>query len=257
MAIRAEEVSLHRSGFDLLRNLSMQFDLGKVNVILGPNGAGKSSLLGVLTGETIPSSGRVCMHGLDLHQWSLPQRAQLLAVLPQHPQLNFPFTADEVVGIGRIPHRTGKHRDAEIIAEALAMLDAQYLQKRFYTQMSGGEKQHVQLARVLAQIWEPSELGGRFLVLDEPTAAFDLAHQQLTLTIVRQWASTGVGIIMVLHDLNLAAQCADNVVVLDGGLVVAQGCPEDVLTTQLIDSVFKVKSVLARHPVTQKLLVII
>ncbi len=256
MTILTDNVSLRLSGFDLLRSVSIQLDLGKVSVILGPNGAGKSSLLGVLTGERSPSKGNVVLHGRELHQWSLQQKAQMLAVLPQHTLLNFPFTADEVVGLGRIPHQTGRRRDAEIIAEALEWVDARYLQKRFYTQMSGGEKQHVQLARVLAQIWEPCDLGGRFLVLDEPTAAFDLSHQKLTLDIVRQLASTGVGIIMVLHDLNLAAQCADNLVVFDGGLVVSQGSPEEVLTEQLIDRVFGVKSMVVPHPVTNRPLVI-
>ena len=256
MTIVAENLSLHLSGFDLLRNIDLALESGKVNVLVGPNGAGKSSLLRVLTGEIKPSKGDVRINQQQLNDWSMQDRANLLAVLPQHSDLNFPFTAAEVVGLGRIPHKTGYAKDQAIIAEALALVDASYLQRRLYTQMSGGEKQRVQLARVLAQIWEPSDLGEQFLVLDEPTAAFDLSHQQLTLSIVKQFAARGVGVLMVLHDLNLAARCADNLVVVNGGSIEASGAPDEVLTKELIYKVFDVQSVIAKHPVADTPLVI-
>jgi iron complex transport system ATP-binding protein len=252
----ARGISLHLSGFDLLRNISLEVEAGKVTTIVGPNGAGKSSLLKVLTGEIPPTAGDVYLNSRLLNQWSLLEKAQMLAVLPQHTLLNFSFTADEVVGLGRIPHQTGSAKDVEIVAEALELVDASYLQRRFYTQMSGGEKQRVQLARVLAQIWQPSCLGEQFLVLDEPTSAFDLSHQKLTLDIVRQLAQKGVGVVMVVHDLNLAARCADNIVVIDGGVIAAQGSPEVVLTETLIDKVFGVKSIISEHPITKRPLVI-
>jgi len=256
MTIAAENLSLHLSGFDLLRNIDLTLESGKVNVLVGPNGAGKSSLLRVLTGEIKPSKGDVRINQQQLNDWSMQDRANFLAVLPQHSDLNFPFTAAEVVGLGRIPHKTGYAKDQAIIAEALALVDASYLQRRLYTQMSGGEKQRVQLARVLAQIWEPSDLGEQFLVLDEPTAAFDLSHQQLTLNIVKQFAARGAGVLMVLHDLNLAARCADNLVVINGGSIEASGAPDEVLTKELIYKVFDVQSVIAKHPVADTPLVI-
>lgn len=256
MTMSARGISLHLSGFDLLRNISLEVEAGKVTTIVGPNGAGKSSLLKVLTGEMPPTAGDVYLNSRLLNQWSLLEKAQMLAVLPQHTLLNFSFTADEVVGLGRIPHQTGSAKDVEIVAEALELVDASYLQRRFYTQMSGGEKQRVQLARVLAQIWQPSCLGEQFLVLDEPTSAFDLSHQKLTLDIVRQLAQKGVGVVMVVHDLNLAARCADNIVVIDGGVIAAQGSPEVVLTETLIDKVFGVKSTISEHPITKRPLVI-
>jgi iron complex transport system ATP-binding protein len=256
MSIVANDLSLHLSGFDLLRNIDLTIEAGKVNVLVGPNGAGKSSLLRVLTGEIKPTKGDVLINQQPLNDWSMQDRANLLAVLPQHSELNFPFTAAEVVGLGRIPHKTGFAKDQAIIAEALALVDASYLQRRLYTQMSGGEKQRVQLARVLAQIWQPSDLGEQFLVLDEPTAAFDLSHQQLTLSIVKQLANRGVGVLMVLHDLNLAARCADNLVVVNGGTIEASGTPEKVLTKELIHQVFDVQSVIAEHPVAKTPLVI-
>jgi iron complex transport system ATP-binding protein len=256
VALMAENISLHISGFNLLRNVSMRVEPGTVTAIVGPNGAGKSSLLKVLTGEMTASTGHVSLNHQPLNAWALGQKAKMLAVLPQHTVLNFPFTANEVVALGRIPHQTGILKDELIVADALKAVDANYLQKRFYTQMSGGEKQRVQLARVLAQIWEPTQLGDQFLVLDEPTSAFDLSHQKLTLEIVRGLAEQGTGVVMVLHDLNLAARCADNLVVFDSGTIAAQGSPEEVLTEELICQVFGVKSIIAKHPVTQKPLVI-
>lgn len=256
MPLTAEKISLHISGFNLLRDVSMHVEAGTVTAIVGPNGAGKSSLLKVLTGEITATIGKVSLNHRHLAAWGLEDRAKMLAVLPQHTALSFPFTANEVVALGRIPHQTGKQKDELIVADALKAVDASYLQKRFYTQMSGGEKQRVQLARVLAQIWQPTEFGDQFLVLDEPTSAFDLSHQKLTLEIVRGLAEQGTGVVMVLHDLNLAARCADNLVVFDRGAIAAQGSPEEVLTEKLINQVFGVKSIIAKHPVTQKPLVI-
>lgn len=256
MTILADNISLHLSGFYLLRNISLEVEAGKVTAIVGPNGAGKSSLLKVLTGEMAPTQGHVQLNQRPLAQWPLLDRAQMLAVLPQHSLLNFPFTANEVVALGRIPHQTGAIKDGEIVAQALDLVDASYLQRRLYTQMSGGERQRVQLARVLAQIWQSSDHGEQFLVLDEPTSAFDLSHQKLTLDIVRQLADRGVGVVMVLHDLNLAARCADNLVVFDGGVIAAQGPPEQVLTESLIGKVFGVKAVISQHPQTNRPLVI-
>lgn len=256
MSIVADNISLHLAGFDLLRNINLSVEAGQVTVLVGPNGAGKSSLLKVLTGELKPSQGCVFLNQRELSQWGIQDKANVLAVLPQYSELNFPFTANEVVGLGCIPHTTGYAVDQKIIADALQMVDANYLERRLYTQMSGGEKQRVQLARVLAQIWNPNKLGRQFLVLDEPTAAFDLAHQQMTLEIVKQFSKRGVGVLMVVHDLNLAAQCADNLVVVNGGMIEAVGSPNNILTEQLIEKVFDVKATITRHPVAHTPLVI-
>lgn len=255
--LEARQLSLSISEFALLQNIDLQINPGKVTAILGPNGAGKTSLLRLLTGESLPSSGEIIFNGVPLSQWQLKQRAKILSVLPQGSQLNFPFTAREVVMMGRIPHATGLVKDADIVDAALNAVGGSYLDKRFYTQMSGGEKQRVQLARVLAQIWEADASGDRFLILDEPTSAFDLAHQQLTLKIVRDFACQGVGVLMVIHDLNLAAGCADQLVVLNCGQIAAQGTPEAVLTTEMIQDVFNVDASIGVHPKTGSPLVIV
>ena len=250
MPLAGRGIQLHVSGFDLLRDVDLAVRPGTVTAIVGPNGAGKSSLLRVLCGELAPTQGEVRLNGRALGDWEADRRARMLAVLPQHAVLDFPFTAREVVSLGRTPHGTGAGRDAEIVRAALEAVDAAYLDKRFYTQMSGGEKQRVQLARVLAQVWEPVPEGERVLVLDEPTAAFDLAHQQITLGIVRRFAAEGVGVLVVLHDLNLAAQCADRLVVLSCGRVAAEGSPAEVLDAALVERVFGLRCVLMPHPLT-------
>lgn len=256
MTLRASNVSLHLAGFDLLRNISLTVEPGRVTAVVGPNGAGKSSLMRVMTGDMAVTGGTVTLNNSPLGEWPMEQRARMLAVLPQHTVLDFPFTAREVVALGRTPHDTGTARDREIVQQALKIVDAAYLDKRYYTQMSGGEKQRVQLARVLAQIWEPCETGDRFLIMDEPTSAFDLCHQQMTLDIVESVSQQGVGVLMVLHDLNLAARCAHNLVVLSCGAIAAQGAPGDVLTEQLLAEVFSVRAVMSTHPVTGAPLVI-
>jgi iron complex transport system ATP-binding protein len=250
MSLQTKNLSVHVADFDLLRNINLEIQPGTVTAVVGPNGAGKTSLLRALSGDLAASQGEIVLNNSPLEHWSLQDRAKMLAVLPQTTPLNFPFTANEVVALGRTPHQSGQTKDQKISREVLEVVDGSYLEKRFYTYMSGGEKQRVQLARVLAQVWESSELGDRYLLLDEPTSAFDLSHQLITLDIVRRCAEDGMGILLVLHDLNLAARCADNLVVLEGGQIAAQGKPKTVLSENLLKEVFGVTGVIMENPLT-------
>jgi iron complex transport system ATP-binding protein len=255
--LQACQLSLTIAGFKLLQDVDLHVRSGEVTAIVGPNGAGKTSLLRVLCGEAKPSSGDVVFNGEALEQWQPKDLARMLGVLPQSSSLDFPFTAREIVMMGRIPHGTGLTKDTEIVDAALDLVGGNYLDKRAYTRMSGGEKQRVQLARVLAQIWEPDTSGDRVLILDEPTSAFDLAHQQLTLDIVRRFVQQGVGVLLVVHDLNLAASCADQLVVLSCGRLVAQGSPQGILSEELIQQVFNVTASIGVHPRTGSPMVIV
>ena len=256
MALAARNVSLVLSGAPLLDAIDLAVQPGQVTAVLGPNGAGKTSLLRVLTGELAPGGGEVMLDDKPLHSWPSVARARSLAVLPQQSLLNFPFHAEEVVMLGRTPHDTGRQHDEEIVRQALAAVDCDYLARRPYTHLSGGEKQRVQLARVLAQVWEPVPGAERYLVLDEPTSSLDLAHQQLTQEVVRKLAARNVGVLIVLHDLNLAARCADQLVLLQCGRIAVSGAPRDVLTEQNVNAVFQVNARIGEHPEDGKPLVI-
>lgn len=254
--LKVESVGLKISAVPLLSNISINCLRGSVTALMGPNGAGKTSLLKVISGEHKATQGTVEVNRQSREHWKPAEIAQFMAVLPQSSTLEFAFTAEEVVALGRTPHATGSVRDGDIIAAALAKVDASYLAPRSFVQLSGGEKQRVQLARVLAQIWEHCESEGEgdtategILLLDEPSAAFDLAHQLMLIDIVQQISARGVTVVMVMHDLNLAAKCADQMVFMNCGRCTAVGTVAELLTPELIKKVFSVDAEVITHPV--------
>ena len=248
MALRAEGVSLSIHHKRLLQSTDFCLEGGEIVAICGPNGAGKSSLLRLLSADIHASGGRVSLNDRPLASWAARARAQTLGVLSQQTHLNFAFSVEEVVTLGRTPHASGRLRDQQIVTAALRAVASDHLRVRCYTDLSGGEQQRVQLARVLAQLWEPSPHGERFLLLDEPTASLDLAHQALVLDVVKDFAAQGVGVCLVVHDLNLAARCADRLLLLREGDIVAAGSPVEVLTEATLQAVFDVKVQVLTHP---------
>ena len=236
----------------LLQGASAQFMAGQVTAVLGPNGAGKSTLMSLLTGQRQPASGQVCLGGKALAAYAPAELARIRASVAQETQVAFEFTVREVVELGRYPHRHKPGRStADIPLQAMKVTAVEHLQHRVLNTLSGGEKARVHLARALAQVWEPvTDISGatpaRWLLLDEPTAALDLQHQHRVLQLVRAWATAqGVGVVAVLHDLNLALRYSDRCVVLQGGQVVGGGVTADVLTPSCIEKVWSVVA----HPV--------
>lgn len=246
--LRLDQVSVAVGGTELLRQVSFSLGVGEVMAVVGPNGAGKTTMLRAVVGELPVSGGALTLCGRPHHHWRLQERARRLAVLPQASTLNFPFTVAEVVALGRSPHSTGRAVDEEIIRAALAALDIGHLRDRLYPQLSGGEKQRTQLARVMVQIWRAEDIGERLLVLDEPTASLDLGHQQQLMQRVRAFASDGAAVLMVLHDLNLALRFADRLLALHQGAVAAEGPCAEVLTTDLLQRLYGARVELMRHP---------
>ncbi|PKM04474.1 MAG: heme ABC transporter ATP-binding protein [Gammaproteobacteria bacterium HGW-Gammaproteobacteria-6] len=252
--LRAEQLSCARGGCRILEGIDFDLKAGEVMAVLGTNGAGKSTLMATLTGELPAADGRVIFAGGALSDWSAGDRARRLAVLPQSSTLAFPFTCEEVVALGRLPHDSGLERDNQIIEQAMLAADVMQLRGRNYLTLSGGERQRVHLARVLAQIGEAE---GSCLMLDEPTASLDLAHQQLALAQARKVAECGGAVLVILHDLNLAARYADRIMLLDRGRMAVLGSPWEVLERERIQTVFGVSVSVERHPLQDCPLVII
>lgn len=242
--LRAENLRVERGGKVVLRDINLSLRPGEVLGVLGPNGAGKSTLLGALCGEL--KTGQVWLDDKLLERWSAPQRAQRLAVLPQSSSLDFAFKVHDVVAMGRLPHGTGQLRDAQIIGAALEAVDATHLIDRNYLALSGGERQRVHLARVLAQLWPG--LSGQTLLLDEPTSMLDPLHQHTTLQAIREFANRGAAVMVILHDLNLAARYCDRLLLLESGLPVAQGSPQAVLVPETLKAVFGLEVLVHAHP---------
>lgn len=244
--LEVQGLYLKRGSNQVLHDLHLSVRPGRLLGVLGPNGAGKSSLLGVLSGELTPSQGQVLLHGRALVDWPGAERAQRLAVLPQVSSLGFAFRVAEVVGMGRLPHDTGRQRDQEIVETALRAADAWHLVERSYLALSGGERQRVHLARVLAQLWPGEE--GATLLLDEPTSMLDPLHQHTTLQAVRSFADRGAAVLVILHDLNLAARYCDEIMLLEQGRCHALDAPHQVLTPAALKAVFGIDVLVQDHP---------
>lgn len=235
----ARNVNYSVTGRAILRDVSFTARAGEVTVIIGPNGSGKSTLLKALTGE-IKTQGQVSINQRDLSALRPWEAASMRAVLLQSSVLTFPFLVREVVRLGLSEGFSGSRiAEQRLTEQALDAVDLAGFAGRYYNDLSGGEQQRVQLARVLSQVWEPVVDGApRYLLLDEPISSLDIRHQLQIMAIVRTYADRGGGVIAVLHDLNLASMYADSIAVMRAGEMAAQDRVDMVLSDTLIESVF-------------------
>ncbi|MFF9013859.1 heme ABC transporter ATP-binding protein [Streptomyces sp. NPDC014870] len=232
-------------GREVLGGVDTLVRAGEVLALVGPNGAGKSTLLGALAADLDPAGGEVRICGRPATRWSAPELALRRAVLPQAAALAFPFPVAEVVRMGRAPWAGTGHEeeDEAAVAEAMAVTEVTEFADRPFSALSGGERARVALARVLAQRTP-------LLLLDEPTAALDLRHQELVLRVCRERAAAGVAVVVVLHDLGLAAAHADRVGVLHAGRIAADGPPAEVFDEELLSRVYRQPVEVLAHPRT-------
>lgn len=231
-------------GKALVDDASLRLRAGELTVILGPNGAGKSTLLRLACGELKPERGEVLWEGRPLASWTALELASARAVLPQSSVLAFPFTVAEVarIGLDVVGRALPPLQRQQHVAEGLRRADVAHLAGRNYQTLSGGERQRVHFARVLAQLAAGRSATGRqALFLDEPTSALDIRHQLLLMGEAKRMAGQGLCVVAVLHDLNLAASMADRIVVMKGGRIVANGTPQEALTTAILEEVFEVE----------------
>ncbi len=236
MSLQASNIRLSLGGKTILDGVNFSARAGEVTSIVGPNGSGKTSLLRVITGEET-ASGTTHLNGLTVNRANGVRLATMRGVLPQASRLAFPFTAIEVVRIG---HQAGPFgADGQMPLRALAAVSMSRHADRFYQDLSGGEQQRVQLARVLAQVWQPIFDGHPcWLLLDEPVASLDIGHQLGIMELARDYAQRGGGVVAVMHDLNLTAMFSDRIAVMKQGAVMAQGPVCDVLTDDTLSKAY-------------------
>ncbi len=238
--LEASQVSVSIGSRTIVSEADFTVRPGELAAIVGPNGSGKTTFLKALTGE-LAYSGSVMLNGRDVATLKTWQIAAMRAVLPQATVLAFPFTVREIVKLGVTSGRSGAlaGEDDRLPDRALARVDLEGFAGRFYQELSGGEQQRVQLARVLCQVWAPVLDGQpRYLFLDEPVSSLDIKHQLIIMDIAKDFARRGGGVIAILHDLNLAAMYADQICVMHRGKLAAAGEPRSVLNDELIERVF-------------------
>ena len=238
MTLQLKEVSFRIDSKLLLSNINISIQPAKIFSFIGPNGAGKTTLLRVASGAL--SAPGVTLDSKPLKALTPEGRARKFAFLNQSSELNFPFKCLEVLHLGRIPHRTSRRYNERIVEEVINSLSLDKLVDRIYTTMSGGEKQRVQIGRILCQVWD--NIDSAFVFFDEPTAELDLAHQLRFFDTVKMLAARGASISLVLHDINLASRFSDELILLKSGKILAMGSPREVVTRANIRDAFSVQA---------------
>ncbi|MFD1949753.1 ABC transporter ATP-binding protein [Sphingomonas arantia] len=246
--LAADRIGLTLGGNRVLDDVSVAFRQGRVTALLGPNGAGKSTLLSCLAALRVPDQGAASLDGVDVQAIERRARARAIGLLPQAADVHWDIDVATLVALGRLPHRGrwgATAADDAAVARALAATDMTALAGRGVERLSGGERGRALLARVLAG--EPD-----WLLADEPLASLDPAHQIDVLDRLRSVAAAGGGVVLVLHDLHLAARIADDAVLMRGGRVVAAGPADDVLTAPLIAETYGVAVEIGVTPAGQR-----
>jgi iron complex transport system ATP-binding protein len=231
-------VGMRYGSSEVLRGASFQLEGSQVVTIVGPNGAGKSTLLGIMAGLRTPYAGQCLYRGREVHGWPRRAFAREVSFVPQTVRIEFPFTCEQVVMMGRSPYCDGLFESPEdhaAVERAMSITDILSFRQRDFRSLSGGERQRAILASVLAQ-------SPKVLLLDEPTTFLDLHHQVSIYSLLRELARGGLLVVSVTHDLNLAATYSDRILVLRSGELVADATPAEVLKPDTLRSVFGVSA---------------
>lgn len=238
--IKVRELSYKAGGKKLLDSLSFDAHKGELLAILGANGAGKSTLMKLLCREIKPFRGTIMINNKELNNYRLEDLARTRAVLSQHNTISISFQVNELVLMGRYPHFQQKPTaaDFKIVNQVMEETGITHLASRDYNTLSGGEQQRVQLARVIAQIYDSPNA---CLFLDEPTNGLDLQYQQQIMELSRSLADRGYCVICILHDINFASRFADRILMLKNGKKVAEGLPVEVISCEHIQETFSIK----------------
>ncbi|HEA29230.1 MAG TPA: heme ABC transporter ATP-binding protein [Leeuwenhoekiella sp.] len=245
--IKANNITYKIGDKTILNDVSVSFAAGKINLILGPNGAGKSSLVKVICNQLKPQEGSVYYEQKNIIGNDVAQLAKVRAVLSQNTELAFPLKVKEVVMMGRYPHFqvTPGEKDKNACNEAMRFFDVEAMADRDYLTLSGGEQQRVHFARVVSQIWYPTENACRYLILDEPLTFLDVHYQFHFMHKLQELLKQeNLVIVGVVHDLNLAAKFADHLVLLHEGKLLASGTKTEVLTKEHMKTAYRLEPVI-------------
>lgn len=242
LVLEALDVSYSIGGATLVDRASLALAGGEVVGLLGANGAGKSTFLKLVSGELVPASGAIKLHGRDVHGLKPRELADERAVVAQSSELSFSFTAREVVLLGAtVPGFDIKMPALDAAcSQAMRHVDIEHLAERSYPSLSGGERQRVQIARALCQLHSAERRSEKapVLLLDEPTSSLDIAHQRMVLDVVRARAVSGTAVLAVLHDVNLAAAYCDRLIMMRKGRIIASGTPKEVITSAVLSEAY-------------------
>ena len=243
MSLNLESVSLKLDNRQILKDVSLEINEGEIVSVIGPNGAGKSTLLNVLTGDINPDSGEISYDNKQLKQISIQERAFTRSVMSQMQTLVFNFSVKDVIEMGWLQRGNLDFSNNFSMAfeNVTKECNVHNLIHRKFNSLSGGEQRRVHFARTLLQLWRPSESNDpRYLLLDEPTANLDLSSEMLLMNILKKRTSLNVGILVILHDLNLASHFADKIAIIKDGEIMAFGEPEKIMEDAFLTSIYDV-----------------
>lgn len=257
MILEASAISYSANQISILKDLNIHIDSGDLIAIAGPNGAGKSSFLNILANELhCRDRQKILLKGKTLPEWKLAELAVQKSKFSQHNTNDIPLLVEDVVLMGRYPYFDGKPKpeDLETADQMMKETDIEHLKNRDYNTLSGGEKQRVHLARAFVQLENSEEQ--KIMFLDEPLNNLDVKHQYTTLNLLSRFVQKGNAAVVVLHDLNLAAQFANRIFLMKEGKLVAEGTPEEVFQTERIQEVYNFPCTVCKNPVNQNPLIL-
>ncbi len=246
--IKAEKLSFNLGCKKLVDQVDLEIRPGELLAVVGPNGAGKSSLLKVLTGEHEHQQGTISINNKNMRHYKRDELARTRSVVNQHTEVSFPFSLRNIIAMGRHPHRSNQDVDNQVIDEAMRMAEVREFTDRIFNTLSGGEQQRGQMARAIAQILPIGSDSKRYILLDEPISNMDLSHQHGTLNYLKKLTEQQVGVLIVIHDLNLASLYADRIAVMHKAKLKLVGTPSEIITTELLENVFRLKADISVHP---------
>ncbi len=251
MSIKAKSIFWEVDNKRIIKDISLEISLGEVVSIIGPNGAGKSSFLNVLSGDIKPSSGSVSFDETNLKDISIQDRSFMRSVMSQSQQIVYDFSVKEIIEMGWLDRGIASYSGnfKEAVMKVASECSVHNLLEQKFNTLSGGEQRRVHFARTLIQLWRPSNSHDpRYMFLDEPTANLDILHEQNLMKLVRSKAMEGIGILLILHDLNLAAKYSDKLVIFKNGSLIKSGSPEEVLQSKVLTEVYGLDMEVAKDP---------